>query len=73
MTKTQKTATEKAIRKIEKCNGDCKHCEHLKIPSKGTYYAFICGIADKAGYASYSNTIKDLRSITLECLLFELS
>ena len=72
MTDTQRKMTERALRKVQKCDGDCKHCEHLIIPAIKNVYCFLCGAADRAGYRPYSDTMRDLRAITLECLEFEL-
>ena len=65
----------KALTRIEKCSGECKKCKHLKIvcAKNALVYAFLCEIADKAGYLPYSNTTKELREITINCLNFELS
>ena len=44
MTNTQKNKLEKALNYIQKCDGDCKHCEKCRIVTSenGLYYAFIC-------------------------------
>ncbi|MEA5135396.1 MAG: hypothetical protein VB035_04565 [Candidatus Fimivivens sp.] len=73
MTKTQEVKTRRALKRVEACNGDCKHCEHCRVPCNGMYYAFLCGFADDAGYTPMSNTTKRLKPITLFHLKFELN
>ena len=77
MNKTQRTGTERALHKIEKCGGDCKNCKHIRIPcakaDNGAAYAFLCGIAEKAGYTPYSNTLAAVQAETIDCLKLELS
>lgn len=73
MTKTQRTITERALRKIKKCDGNCKSCRNLLIPSQKNVYAFMCGIADKAGYTPMSNHISDVKNEAIECLEIEIA
>ena len=58
------------LRKIEKCNGDCKHCDKLDFVSNGTYYAYGCKHAPN--FSPISNTMRELRDILVEQLKFEL-
>ena len=77
MTKTERLRIERNIRKLEKCGGICKNCNHAKIKTNGDtnsrhiYYAFYCNM-DK-NIQPYSNTLKNLYAETLEALKFEIS
>lgn len=75
MTKTEQKRIEISIRKLNKCGGNCKNCNHAKIKTasdnKNIYYCFYCDI-DK-NIQPYSNTLKNLHAETLEALQFELS
>ena len=80
MNTAERKKTEQALARISKCSGKCKDCKHCNIKTSSynvdtssIYYAFYCGIADKAGYQPLSNTIAELKRITKECLQFELS
>lgn len=58
------------LRKIEKCNGDCKHCEKLDFVSNGYSYAFGCKVAPN--FSPISETMRDLKAELIEALKFEL-
>ena len=74
--KTQQTMTERTLRKIRGCSGNCMKCEQCDIKTANTsqaiVYAFYCKIADKAGYRIYSNRASTLRNDTVQSLEFEL-
>ena len=66
-----------AITKLNKCNGDCKHCDHWRIKIASltdhiTVYAHYCDIANKAGYTGYGERLATLKQETLRCLLSEI-
>ena len=75
MTKTEILRMERSIRKLEKCNGECNKCEHMKMKTasseRSIVYAVYCDI-DK-NIQPYCNSPKDLKNETLEALKFELS
>lgn len=66
----------KSLKTIERCNGDCKRCDHCKVKTatiseRYSCYCFYCDVDENI--QPYSNTMKDLRAETLEALRFELS
>ena len=77
MTITKRKITLRALRKIEKCGGDCKHCDQCDIKcasgERMACYAFYCKIADAAGYSIYCNSLSELQRETIDHLKFELS
>jgi len=73
MNATERKKTESALRRVDHCSGLCKSCKHCELKTAGSYYAFYCTIADRAGYQPLSNTVRDLRDITRDCLTLELS
>lgn len=76
MTNTQKNKLEKALNHIQKCDGDCKHCEKCRIVTSenGLYYAFICGVHGMADYfTAISETMSGLKNAMIEAIEFELS
>lgn len=74
-TKTEILRMQRSIKKLNKCGGNCKECEHAKIKTgssgRNIYYAFYCDI--DINIQPYVNSIKNLHSETLEALKFELS
>lgn len=75
--KTMRTKLERALRKLEKCNGDCKHCEKAHYYSaeteRGIAYAWGCDILPTDEFSCISNSLRELRNEALECVRFELS
>ena len=75
--KTEILRMQRSIRKLEKCGGNCKECNHAKIKTTESnnnryiYYAMYCDI--DIDIQPYSNTFKNLHGETLEALQFELS
>ena len=66
-----------AIKELNKCNGDCKHCEHWRIKTAAltdhiTVYAHYCYIADEAGYRWYGEQLGTLRLETIDKLMSEI-
>ena len=60
--------------KLEKCDGICKNCKYCEFVTdrSGLYYAFSCHHASEYFYP-LSDTMKDLKTKTLEAIDFELS
>ena len=77
MNKTQRIKAQRALNKIRKCDGNCKECNKLLMPTGSSgrhiFYALCCGIADEAGYLPYTERLADVRKEAIECLQFELS
>lgn len=69
-TEAEKKRIRALLAKIEKCNGDCKHCDKLDFVTNGTYYAYGCKHAPN--FSPISNTMRELRDILIEQLNFEL-
>lgn len=65
---------ENAKKKLAKCSGDCKHCEHCKLQTSlsGSFYCYVCGHTDK--FMQYiSDTMRELKAETLKQIDFELN
>ena len=64
----------RSIKKLYACGGDCKHCERAQIETawrdRCGYYAFFCDV--DSNIQPYSDSLRELRDITLEALKFEL-
>ena len=64
----------RSIKKISTCKGDCKRCGHAKVNTASRdrfiYYAFYCDI--DSNIQPYSDSLRELRDITLKALTFEL-
>lgn len=80
MNKAERSKASSALKRINKCKGDCKHCKHCEIKTskynqdtRSICFAYYCKIADKAGYQPLSNSIGELKRITQDCLQLELS
>lgn len=76
MSNTEKMKLEKALNYIQKCSGDCKHCEKCRIitSEKSMYYAFICSVHGMADYfTAISETMHGLKNAMIEAIQFELS
>lgn len=74
MTKKEAARMRRSIKKLAACNGDCKRCEHAQINTaqrdRFTYYAFYCDV--DSNIQPYSDSLRELRDITLDALKFEL-
>lgn len=74
ITKKEAARMRRSIKKLSACDGDCKRCKHAQIETawrdKCGFYAFFCDV--DCNIQPYSNTLRDLREITLEALEFEL-
>lgn len=77
-TKTEKKQLQVALNKIQKCNGDCKHCEKCHFYSKQINnhliaYAFGCDNMPEKFFDVISESMKTLKAECIETLKFELS
>lgn len=75
MTKKEIKRLEKSIKKLEKCDGNCKDCEHAQTKTasggRDIYYAFYCDTDESI--QPLSNTLKNLKLETMEALQLELA
>lgn len=69
-TEAEKKKISALLAKIEKCNGDCKHCDNLDFVTNGKYYAYGCKHAPN--FSPISNTMRELHDALIEQLKFEL-
>ena len=77
-TKTEKKQLQAALNKIQKCNGDCKHCEkcHMytsAINERSIVYAFGCDYMPEKFFDAISESMKTLKAECVETLEFELA
>ena len=74
ITKKEQIRIKKSIKKIQKCNGQCKQCSHAKIKTasdnRNIYYAIYCNVDENI--QPLCESYKDLKMETLEALQFEL-
>ena len=73
MTNKEQSTLLKIEKHLSKCNGDCKNCQYFEMATSGSFYAMYCGYAEKNGYRPLSDTIRDLKQVTVDCIKFELS
>lgn len=53
MTKTEERKLKTALRRLEKCGGDCHHCEKCRVYTRSTeraLYMAICVSFGKTGF-----------------------
>ena len=78
LTKTKRKQYESVLKRLKKCDGDCKHCEKCHIyfsdskDGRTRYYAFGCDLLPLTEFSSISNTMRDLKSEAIEIIEFEL-
>ena len=74
MTKKEAARMRRSIKTLTACGGDCKRCEHAQVNTASrdrfVYYAFYCDV--DSNIQPYSDSLRELRDITLEALTFEL-
>lgn len=75
-TEKERAKIERQLARIEKCKGDCKHCQKCQIETRTInerciVYAFGCMLAPD--FSPISDTMTDLHKTLLETLRFELS
>lgn len=72
-----KKKLEAALKRLNKCDGDCKHCEKCHMYFHDTphiiYYAFGCDNLPTEEFSAISDSMSDLRKDVLETVKFELS
>lgn len=68
---------EAALKRLEKCGGDCKHCEKCHIYTASTeralYYAFGCDVLPQEHFSYISDSMRDLKKEAVGALTFELA
>lgn len=76
-TKTERRALEAALKRVQKCGGDCSHCEkcHIYTASspKALYMAVGCDALPEKFFSCIADTPRQLHTAALETLQFELS
>lgn len=73
-TKKEDARMRRSMKKLSTCGGDCKRCEHAKVNTASrdrfVHYAFYCDV--DSNIQPYSDSLRELRDITLEALKFEI-
>lgn len=76
-TKTERRRLEAALHRIQKCGGDCHHCEKCHIYTASTpnalYMAVGCDALPQEFFTYIADTPSQLHAAALETLKFELS
>lgn len=76
MNKKQIAALQKAMKTLEKCGGDCKHCAKCHFYSvsveRAVYYAFGCDALPEDLFSHISGTMGALHQEAAEAVKFEL-
>ena len=77
MNKTTIKQFETALKKLEKCSGDCKHCSNCHVYTSEwydniCYYSFGCDLLPQKYFDYISDTMKDLHKTAIETIKFEL-
>ena len=76
-TKVERKRLETALRRIQRCGGDCIHCKkcHIYIAStcRAIYMACGCDILPQDMFSFIADTPGQLHTAALETLQFELS
>lgn len=76
MNKKQIVALQKAMKTLEKCGGDCKHCAKCHFYSvsakRGVYYAFGCDALPEDLFSHISSTMGALHQEAVDAVKFEL-
>lgn len=64
-----------AKKRLEKCGGDCKHCDRARvIVSKvGLYYAWTCDALPENWQTPIADSLNELHAEAMEIVTFELS
>ena len=77
MTKKQIKQLEIAGRKLEKCGGDCRHCDKCHIYTRWTeragYMAVGCGLRPSELYDYIASVPSQLHAAAVELVKLELS
>ncbi len=76
MTKTEERKLKTALRRLEKCGGDCHHCEKCRFYTRSTeralYMAVGCDLLPVEMFSYIADTPKGLHAAALETARFEL-
>lgn len=76
MTKAQERKLKTALKRLEKCGGDCHHCENCRVYTRSTeraiYMAVGCDLLPKELFSCIADTPKGLHPAALEIARFEL-
>lgn len=76
MTKTEEHKLKTALRRLEKCGGDCHHCEKCRVYTRSTeralYMAVGCDLLPVEMFSYIADTPKGLHAAALETARFEL-
>lgn len=76
MTKAQERKLKTALKRLEKCGGDCHHCENCRVYTRSTeraiYMAVGCDLLPKELFSCIADTPKSLHATALETVHFEL-
>lgn len=76
MTKTQERKLKTALKRLEKCGGDCHHCENCRVYTRSTervlYMAVGCDLLPVEMFSCIADTPKSLHAAALETVHFEL-
>lgn len=77
MKTTTKKQFETALKKLEKCSGDCQHCNKCHIYTSEWYnntccYSFGCDLLPQNYFDYISDTMKNLHKTAIETIKFEL-
>lgn len=77
MTKTEERKLKTALRRLEKCGGDCHHCEKCRVYTRSTeralYMAVGCDLLPVEMFSYIADTPKGLHAAALETARFELA
>lgn len=77
MTKAIETKLKSGLKKLEKCNGDCIHCEkfhcYFADSENALYMAYGCDLLPIENFSSISDSVRTLRADAIETAKFELS
>lgn len=76
MTKTQERKLKTALKRLEKCGGDCHHCEKCRIYTRSMeralYMAVGCDLLPEEMFSCIADTPKGLHAAALETVHFKL-
>jgi hypothetical protein len=74
-TEKERKQLERALKRVEKCSGDCKHCEkcHIYTSEKSFCYAIGCDLLPQNMFDMIDDHITTLRQTAIDLLKFELS
>lgn len=64
-----------AKKRLEKCGGDCKHCDRARVivSNVGLYYAWTCDALPENWQTPIADSTAELHEQAVEIVLFELS